>query len=70
MAKVVAYKDRTTGELEGLDSMLRRFKKQVLNDQILYECKRREHFVKPALKRKLKAVEARKRQTKNYKPKY
>lgn len=70
MAKVVAYVDRTTGEKESAESMLRRFKKQVLNDQILYEVKRREYFMNPALKRKMKSIEAQKRQKKNYKPKF
>lgn len=70
MAKVVAYVSRETGEKEPVDSLIRRFKKQVLNDNILYECKRREFFMKPALKRKMKAVEAKKRQKKNYKPKF
>lgn len=70
MAKVFARKDRETGELEDISSLIRRFKKQVINDQILYECKRREYFVKSSLKRKLKSIEAQKRKKKNYKPKF
>ena len=35
MAKVVAQIDRNTGERESVDSMLRRFKKQVLKDDIM-----------------------------------
>ena len=42
----------------GLDSMLRRFKKQVQADDILEECKRREYFLKKALKRKEKSRRA------------
>lgn len=61
MAKVVAYKDRDTGELESVDSMLKRFKKRVLDDNILGECKKREYFVKKSLARKLKSIENQKR---------
>lgn len=67
MAKIVAYIDKNTGEKEGLDSMLRRFKKKVLNEGILDECKKREYYVKPTVKRKLKDIEAAKRKKKNYK---
>ena len=70
MAKVYAYKDKNTGEPEDLTALLRRFKKKVTEEQILYECKRREYFLPKALKRKMKSIEARKRQKKNYKPKY
>ena len=70
MAKVYARTDRETGEKEDITSLLRRFKKKVMEDQILYECKRREYFVPKPLARKLKAIEAKKRQKKNYKPKY
>lgn len=70
MAKVVLYVDRETGEKESLESAIRRFKKKVLSDNILYECRRREYFVPKPLARKLKSIEAKKRQKKNYKPKY
>ncbi len=70
MAKVIAYRNRETGELEDITSLIRRFKKKVLDDQILYECKRRECFIPKSLKKKLKSIEAKKRQKKNYKPKY
>ena len=70
MAKVYTRVNRETGEKEDITSLLRRFKKKVMEDQILYECKRREYFVNKSLKRKLKSVEAKKRQKKNYKPKY
>lgn len=62
MAKVVAYKDKNTGEVESLMSMLKRFKKQVLNDNILGECRKREYYVPKSLKRKLKSLEALKRE--------
>jgi len=70
MAKVYAYTDRNTGEKESVESLMKRFKKKVTEDRILYECKRREYFVPKSLKRKLKGIEAKKRLTKNYKPKY
>lgn len=70
MPKVIRYKDKGTGELEPLDALLRRFKKAVTADRTLYECRRRECFLKKSLKRKAKSAEARKRMKKNYKPKY
>lgn len=41
-----------------LDSMLRRFKKQVQQEMILEECKRREFFLKKSLKRREKSKRA------------
>lgn len=41
-----------------LENMLRRFKKQVINEEILEECKRRQFFLKKSLKRKEKAKRA------------
>lgn len=41
-----------------LDSMLRRFKKQVQAEGILEECKRREFFLKKSIKRKEKSKRA------------
>ena len=46
-----------------LDTMLRRFKKQVENEGILDECKRREFFLKKSLKRKEKSKRAKIRLT-------
>ena len=42
----------------GLDSMLRRFKKQVQAEGILEECKIREYFLKKSLARKEKSKRA------------
>lgn len=70
MAKVVQRTDPTTGAKENVDEMLKRFKKQVISSGILYECKRREFFKPKALKRKEKSVEARRRASKNYRPKF
>jgi ribosomal protein S21 len=61
MAKVVAQIDRNTGEKESVDSMLRRFKKQVLKDDIMWEVKRRQYFKPKSLARKEKSIEALKR---------
>lgn len=52
MAKVVLRENET------VDELLRRFKKQVLRDDTMYECKRREFFLKKGLKRKAKSEEA------------
>lgn len=42
---------------ESADSVIRRFKKQVLNDDILGELKKREFYRKPSLERKEKMAE-------------
>ena len=41
-----------------LDDMMRKFKKQVINDEIIDECKRREFFLKKSIKRREKAKRA------------
>jgi len=46
---------------ESFDSALRRFKKQCEKSGILTECRRREFFEKPSVKRKRKALAARKK---------
>lgn len=64
MAKVTLRVDElelcnsTNNVNAGLDSMLRRFKKQVQQEQILDECKRREFFLKKAIKRREKSKRA------------
>lgn len=52
-------------EGESFDSALRRFKRMVEKDQIIAEVKKREYYVKPAVKRKLKSQAARARRYKN-----
>lgn len=47
MATVVKAKDD-----ESPDSVIRRFKKKVLENQILAELKRREYYKKPSIERK------------------
>ena len=44
---------------ESIDSMLRRFKKKVINEGILDEARRRQFFMKKAIKRKERSKRAR-----------
>ena len=46
---------------ESFEGALRRFKKQCEKAGILSEVRKREHFEKPSIKRKKKAIAARKR---------
>ncbi len=48
-------------ENESFENALRRFKKQVEKTGILSEVRKREHFEKPSIKRKKKALAAQKR---------
>lgn len=48
-------------EAESFENALRRFKRQCEREGILSEIKRREHYEKPSVRRKLKALAARKR---------
>ena len=45
---------------ESLDSALRRFKRSCQKSGVLAECRKREHYEKPSVKRKKKSVAARK----------
>ena len=47
-----------------MDSMLRRFKKRVIEDEILDEVRRRQYFMKKSVKRKEKSKRARLREIK------
>ncbi len=49
------------GKNESLDSALRRFKRQLQRAGVFAEVRRREHYVKPSVKRKKKSEAARKR---------
>ena len=51
-------------ENEGYEHALRRFKKQCEKAGILSEIRKREHYEKPSIKRKKKALAARKRMLK------
>lgn len=57
-------------ENESFESALRRFKKQCEKAGILSEIKKREHYDKPSVKRKKKAIAARKRATKRFRKRY
>lgn len=49
---------------ESLDSALRRFKRSCQKAGVLSEVRKREHYEKPSVRRKLKSEEARKRKFK------
>jgi len=51
-------------ENESLDSALRRFKRQCAKAGVLAEVRKREHYVKPSVRRKKKSEAARKRRSK------
>ena len=51
-------------ENESLDDALRRFKRQVNKAGIIQEAKRRDFYLKPGLKRKLKSENARRKNRK------
>ncbi len=52
-------------ENESLDEALKRFKRQVNKAGVLSETKKRQYYLKPGLKRKLKAEQARRKARKN-----
>jgi small subunit ribosomal protein S21 len=51
-------------EGETLESALRRFKRKVLQEDIIKEIKRHSSYMKPGEKKRLKAAQARKRDRK------
>ena len=61
VAKTVVRKN------ESLDDALRRFKREVSKVGTLAEARKREHYVKPSIKRKLKSEAARKSASKSRK---
>jgi small subunit ribosomal protein S21 len=46
---------------DGVDRLLKQFKKQVEKAGVMSELKKRQHYEKPSIKRKRKAIAARKR---------
>jgi small subunit ribosomal protein S21 len=54
-------------ENESFESALRRFKKQCEKAGILSEMRKREHYEKPSVRRKRKALAARKKASKRQK---
>lgn len=55
------------GENESFENALKKFKKQCEREGILSEVKKREHYDKPSVKRKKKAIAARKKAVKRLK---
>lgn len=49
------------GETESFESALRKFKRECEKEGILSEIKKREHYEKPSVKKKKKAIAAKKR---------
>lgn len=49
---------------ESFENALRRFKKQCEREGVLSEIKKREHYEKPSVRRKKKAIAARKKSMK------
>ena len=54
-------------ENESFESALKRFKKQCEKAGLMYELRKREHYEKPSVRRKKKALAARKRALKKLK---
>lgn len=52
---------------ESFENALRRFKKQCEREGVLSEIKKREHYEKPSVRRKKKAIAARKKSLKRVK---
>lgn len=46
---------------ETVDSMLKRFKKEVLKSEVLKDLRKHEYYIAPSEKRRLKSAEAQKR---------
>jgi small subunit ribosomal protein S21 len=55
-------------ESDSFENALKRFKKQCEKEGILSEVKKREHYEKPSLKKKKKALATRKKAIKKFKP--
>jgi len=53
-------------ESESFENALKKFKKQCEKEGILSEIKKREHYEKPSVKKKKKAIAARKKAIKKY----
>ena len=54
-------------ESDSFENALKRFKKQCEKEGILSEVKKREHYEKPSVKKKTKALAARKKALKKFK---
>lgn len=51
------------GENESIDSAIKRFKRQCARSGVLGEVRKREHYEKPSVRRKLKSEAARRKKT-------
>lgn len=49
---------------ETIDSMLKRFKKEVVKSEILKDVRKHEYYIAPSEKRRIKSAEAQKRMRK------
>ena len=65
MARVTRLVNRETGEKESLESMLKRFKKQVLAEDIIADYKKHEFFKSKSTKRKEKMLANQRKNLKN-----
>lgn len=54
------------GENESLESALKRFKRKCARAGVLAEVRKREHYEKPSVRRKKKALAARRKNNKKY----
>ena len=63
MAKVVQYVDKATGEKESLESLLSRFKKNIIKEDLMNELSKKLYFVSDSVKRR-EAKKARQRKFK------
>lgn len=52
------------GETESLDSALKRFKRKCQKDGIIGDIRKKEAYVKPSVKRKMKSIAAQKKMRK------
>ena len=50
---------------ESVDSMIKRFKREVVKSEVLKELKKRSYYIPPSEKRRIKSAEAQKRARKN-----
>ena len=50
---------------ESLESALKRFKRKVMNEEIIKDIKKHAFYLKPGQRKRLKAIEARKRARKS-----
>lgn len=59
MAKVKVRIDQATGEKESLESLIRRFKKLVLKENLMLELRKHEYYKSKSVKRREKSETAR-----------